>query len=339
MAATPAVQVICLGEALVDRLGPLGCDPATVSPLQCDDRLGGAPANVACALARLGTPVAFVGRLGADAFGTAFEQLLARRGVQVSAIQHDLMRPSRIVLVKRDANGDRSFGGFAGDQGKGFADQALNASELRLTLPPLLPTARWLQLGTIPLATPASSEALFVALKLAEEAGLDLALDVNWRPTFWQPEMAIEAGPSPQQRDAIRPLLERSRLLKLAGEEALWFFGSMDPNVIRSALPQKPAVVVTHGGARLAWSFDSSRGEMRPYSVPVADSTGAGDAFLAGLLHQLCLKPDCLFDDPKMALAFASACGALVCGGVGAIDPQPTQFEVDRFMRVSPQLI
>ena len=49
-------RVLCLGEALVDRLGPPGGDPATDLP--CDDRLGGAPANVACGLARLGTPAA-----------------------------------------------------------------------------------------------------------------------------------------------------------------------------------------------------------------------------------------------------------------------------------------
>ena len=57
--------VVCLGEALIDRLGPPGGDPAVDRPV--DDRLGGAPANVACGLARLGTPVAFVGRLGQDA--------------------------------------------------------------------------------------------------------------------------------------------------------------------------------------------------------------------------------------------------------------------------------
>ena len=114
-AAAPAPQVICLGEALVDRLGPLGGDPATAPAEQCDDRLGGAPANVACALARLGTATAFVGCLGQDAIGEAFVELLTARGVDLSALQRDAARPSRIVLVRRDAAGDRQFGGFAGD--------------------------------------------------------------------------------------------------------------------------------------------------------------------------------------------------------------------------------
>jgi fructokinase len=63
----PSPQVLCLGEALVDRLGPPGGDPLSAAPEQCDDRLGGAPANVACALARLGTAAGFLGRLGDDA--------------------------------------------------------------------------------------------------------------------------------------------------------------------------------------------------------------------------------------------------------------------------------
>ena len=72
--------VVCLGEALIDRLGPAGGDPAVDRPV--DDRLGGAPANVACGLARLGTPVAFAGRLGQDAIGKAFVSLFAKRGVE-----------------------------------------------------------------------------------------------------------------------------------------------------------------------------------------------------------------------------------------------------------------
>jgi hypothetical protein len=74
--------VICLGEALIDRLGPLGGDPACDQPV--DDRLGGAPANVACGLARLGTAVSFVGRVGVDAIGAQFQLLFVQRDVDIS---------------------------------------------------------------------------------------------------------------------------------------------------------------------------------------------------------------------------------------------------------------
>ena len=325
-------QVICLGEALVDRLGPLGGDPASAAPEQCDDRLGGAPANVACALARLGTPAAFVGRLGSDAIGAAFQQLMAERGVELSGLQRDPIHPSRIVLVRRDASGDRSFGGFAGDQGAGFADQALETSGVQAALPPLLADARWLQIGTIPLASASSAEALMAAAQLAAASDVAIALDVNWRPTFWDVSASVEAGPTPAAVAAIRPLLKQAVLIKLAAEEAQWLFGSRDPAVIRAGLPQHPAVVVTDGGAQVAWCFGSSSGVMPAYPVAVVDSTGAGDAFLAGLLHQLCLQPQLLEGGSAEAVRFASACGALVCSGAGAIDPQPTPLQVEAFL-------
>lgn len=72
------------------------------------------------------------------------------------------------------------------------------------------------------------------------------------------------------------------------------------------------------------------------------DTTGAGDAFVAGLLHKLCLDPSLLTDADSgandvgarlaAAMAFACGCGALVCSGAGAIDPQPTAVEAVAFV-------
>ena len=332
-------QVLCLGEALVDRLGPPGGDPATDLP--CDDRLGGAPANVACGLAQLGTPVAYLGRLGRDAIGEAFAELFASRGVDTRALQWDDHRPSRIVLVRRDASGERSFEGFAGGAGAAageavFADQALDADELSAALGPLLAQARWLLVGTIPLASAAAASALQLACREAAAAGVALALDVNWRPTFWEASADPASGPGPEAIAAMRPLLEQAALIKFAREEAEWLFGSADADVVSAALPQRPAVVVSDGGSRLSWCFGGLSGDLPAFPVTVADSTGAGDAFTAGLLHRLCAEPALLAAaDPQpvvAALRFAAACGALVCQGAGAIDPQPDPAQVEAFL-------
>ena len=244
----PAPKVICLGEALVDRLGPLGGDPATAPLEQCDDRLGGAPANVACALARLGTPSAFVGRLGQDAIGESFERLMAGRGVELAGLQRDASRPSRVVLVRRHADGERVFQGFAGDQGQGFSDQALDCSELRAVWLALAAQAQWLLVGTIPLATAASAESLRWAVDQAKGTGVRIALDVNLRPTFWDEQRHPAAGPDAAALSAMQPLVAAASLLKLAKEEALWLFGSADPSTISAGLPQAPDVLVTDGG-------------------------------------------------------------------------------------------
>jgi fructokinase len=124
----------------------------------------------------------------------------------------------------------------------------------------------------------------------------------------------------------IRPLLEQAALIKLAREEALWFFAGDDPRVISSGLPQRPDVVVTDGAAPVRWCIGGTSGTQPALSPPkVVDTTGAGDAFTAGLLH-------CWLAPVAERLRFAAACGALVCAGAGAIDPQPTEAQVEAFL-------
>ena len=308
--------VVCLGEALIDRLGPPGGDPVVDRPV--DDRLGGAPANVACGLARLEISVAFAGRLGQDAIGEAFSKLFAERGVDTELLQRDAERPSRIVLVRRARDGERKFQGFAGDEGAGFADQALE--------PVALPQARWLLIGTLPLAAPTSASSLLLAVRQARNQGMAIALDVNWRPTFWDATADPEAGPSAAAKAAIQPLLSQAALIKLAREEALWFFNSDDPGAIQRALPQRPDVVVTDGAAPVRWQLGADSGQQAAFQPPsVVDTTGAGDAFTAGLLHRWAAAS-------QERIRFAAACGALVCGGAGGIDSQPTQAQVEAFL-------
>jgi fructokinase len=106
----------------------------------------------------------------------------------------------------------------------------------------------------------------------------------------------------------------------------LWFFGSVDPAAFAAGLPQRPDVVVTDGAEPVRWLIEKEMGNMPVFQPPqVIDTTGAGDAFTAGLLHR--------WDRPvQERLRFASACGALVCGGAGAIDPQPREQDVLAFL-------
>ncbi|MEB3266760.1 MAG: carbohydrate kinase [Cyanobacteriota bacterium] len=334
MHTSAAPRVLCFGEALVDRLGPPGGDPHQADASH--DRLGGAPANVACGLGRLGTASAFLGRVGEDCIGAAFAALFADRGVDTRALQWDLERPSRIVLVRRDGTGERSFGGFSGDRGQGFADQAVDAAALDQAVTPLLAEAAWLLCGTLPLASPRSAAALNQLLPRLADHGVALAVDVNWRPTFWG--LPPNQGPPADVLDRLQPLLDQADLIKCTREEALWLFSSTDAVALQQALPHQPAVLVTDGPQPVTWAIASASGQLPAQPVAAVDTTGAGDAFTAGLLHQLVGRPQLLGDgadagERQEALRFAAACGALVCRAAGAIDPQPTAAEVLELLR------
>ncbi len=326
-------EVICIGEALIDRLGPVGGDSVLGGPVE--DCLGGAPANVACALARLGSKVAFIGCLGDDDIGARFRQLMLKRRVNIQGLQFDPTRPSRVVLVRRDDQGDRSFVGFSGNTGDGFADQGLDPLLVKKVWPLISRNAKWLLIGSIPLASSASSEALLWSVENALKKGISIAFDVNWRPTFWDSSSAPDGGPDQATREAIKMLFEGASLLKLANEEAIWFFDSEDPSFISQSLPKEPDVVITDGAKPVRWLVNGFCGEMEVFKpLSVVDTTGAGDAFTAGLLHRIMqvdgsLKKPALFSD---CIRFAAACGALVCGAAGAIEPQPSEDEVLDFL-------
>ncbi len=326
-------NVIALGEALIDRLGPLGGDPAFDQPVR--DCFGGAPANVVCALSRLGVNASFIGSLGNDPFGKKFKNLMIDRGINTVGLQQDKVRPTRVVLVRRDIDGERTFGGFEGDQGLGFADQAISLEEIVKAWPVIADQAKWLVIGTIPIASEISSEAFSWCIKKASSDGMKIALDLNWRPTFWRSKFSKEAAPMPHEINMIKPILNNASLIKLAKEEAEWFFNSSNPKDISLTLPHKPSVIVTDGSNSIDWLLNNNIGNTKAISLPkIVDTTGAGDAFTAGLIYKL-LSVDLDYISCSMAeeiIRFAIGCGAYVCQFIGAIESQPYLEDVDKLL-------
>ena len=329
-------KVIAIGEALIDRLGPPGGDPSFDLPVT--DCFGGAPANVACALSRLGVDVSFVGSLGNDAFGSSFKNLLIQRGINITGLQKDNLRPTRIVLVRRDFEGERSFEGFAGDKGLGFADQAILLDQMIKDWPIVIDNAQWLVLGTIPLASEISSNTFLWCIENALHSGIKIALDLNWRPTFWRNKVSTDLAPSFDEKNKIISILKNVSLMKLAKEEAQWFFNTSNPIEISSSLPQRPSVIVTDGPNPVSWLINNHSGNSFTISPScVVDTTGAGDAFTGGLIYKL-LSVELDQLSKHMAeeiIQFAIACGAHVCSGVGAIEAQPYLEDIDRLLSLS----
>ena len=331
-----AGSVIAIGEALIDRLGPPGGDPSFDLPIT--DCFGGAPANVACALSRLGVDVSFIGSIGNDAFGKNFKNLMVKRGINIDGLQQDNSRSTRVVLVRRDANGERFFEGFAGDNGLGFADQAISREQIIKNWPLVIDKAKWLVVGTIPLASEISANAFLWCIENAIDAGIKIALDLNWRPTFWRKQVSTVLEPSIKEKNQIISILNNVSLIKLAKEEAQWFFDTFNPIEISSSLPNRPSVIVTDGANPISWLLNEHIGKSFTIPIPsIVDTTGAGDAFTAGLIYKLLsVELDELSKQlSEEIIQFAIACGAHVCKGLGAIEPQPYLEDIDKLLSLT----
>jgi fructokinase len=314
-------RVICLGEILFDRISNQPGQPLE-AVTSWTSYPGGAPANVACALTKLGTPSAFVGCVGEDELGRSLLDLLKTTDVETSGIQTD-PAPTRTVLVLRSETNDRSFVAF-GDQRNTteFADTHLKADRIPVEL---FQHADYLVIGTLLMAYPDSRAAIEQALEFAEQFFVKVVLDVNWRPVFWN-DPSLAPG-------IIHELVKRSDFLKLAEEEADWLFETTDPGVIAHRLETLEGVLVTAGEKGCGYCLGGKEGKVPAFSIEVEDTTGAGDSFLAGFVHQLCQHSlHHLSQDAESVVRYASAAGALTTTRSGAIDAQPTGAEVDAFL-------
>ncbi|MDB9453882.1 carbohydrate kinase family protein [Dolichospermum circinale] len=316
-------RVLCLGEVLFDCLADqLGLKLEEVQ--SWTPYPGGAPANVACALVKLGTSAGFMGAVGEDEPGNTLIKLLETVGVDTTGVQRHPTAPTRQVYVVRDLTGDRTFAGFGKYDTSEFADTRLQATKLP---PALFDEADFLVVGTLELAYPESEKAVLRALELAEQYDLKIILDVNWRPVFWLDENTAKTK--------IQALLGRFDFLKLTKEEAEWLFNTIDPGAITYRLNSLEGVLVTDGENGCAYCLGENEGKLPAFSVPVVDTTGAGDGFLAGFIHQLHQVGIHKLKDAETArkiVTYASAVGALTTLKPGAIASQPTAAEVDAFL-------
>ncbi|WP_275575058.1 PfkB family carbohydrate kinase [Neosynechococcus sphagnicola] len=197
MATQDFPRVLCLGEVLWDEIAdqPVASVESVTS---WTPHAGGAPANVASALVKLGTTAGFVGCVGEDEAGMALVEVLETAGVDTTGVQYSPTAPTRKIRVLRPQAENIQFVGFHGADAADFADAYLQAEQLPVEL---FRAADYLVLGTLELAYADSRRAIARALELAEQYYLKVILDVNWRPVFW---------PNPDLAQArIQPLIAR----------------------------------------------------------------------------------------------------------------------------------
>ena len=323
-------KVVCIGEALIDRIRNKSNQGFT-------DFLGGAPANVACALRKLKIDSIFIGRLGSDDFGKKFIEQFNELEVNLDFLQLDNDSSTRVVNVDRDQFGDRFFSGFEESSHSYFADEALSKKLIEKELPNLekfFLETKYLVTGTILLSSPISAETIFFLLEQANKFEVKIIIDLNWREVFWDHSSFSSEISKTARVNLIKKFLNHAHVLKLAKEEATLFFEHENPLLISQQLSKRPDVIITDGKNPVEWYINGLQGITEtPNSQKIVDTTGAGDAFLAGLISKLIS-----FGYPSNELEiedcvkFASVCGLLTCLGEGAIEQQPDYEKVNKFL-------
>ena len=281
-----SAKVWVLGDAVVDLLP------------ESDGRLlpcpGGAPANVAVGIARLGGTSGFIGRVGDDPFGALMQRTLLTEGVDITYLKQDEWHRTSTVLVDLNDQGERSF------------TFMVRPSAIALSAEP-------------------SRTSAFTAMTAIRHAGGFVSFDPNIREDLWQDEHLL--------RLCLRQALQLADVVKLSEEEWRLISGKTQNDRDICALAKEYEIamlLVTKGAEGVVVCYRGQVHHFAGMSVNCVDSTGAGDAFVAGLLTGLS-STGLSTDEREMRriIDLAQRCGALAVTAKGAMTALPCRQELE----------
>lgn len=316
-------DVVCLGEALVDFL-PDEKGRRVREVRRWTPCLGGAPANVAVGVARLGGKSALVGVTGLDEFGHFLKAGLAREGVDVSRLRQTAEGRTGLGFVSLSRGGERSFTFYRTRAAETFLSRVDTFGARAL-----LARAKVLHVGTNSLVQPGARAAVVQAVGRAHAAGTLTSCDPNLRLHLWRRPAVL--------RRLLDGLLSRCAVVKLSDEELHFVTGTADVGRALEALEARGVLlpVVTLGAKGAALRFHGRTVRVPAPRVRVVDTTGAGDGFTAGLLWGLTRlyadRAALEVADPDALEAIARlgcAVGARVVRRLGAVAGLPRRSEV-----------
>uniref|UniRef100_A0A5B6ZWD0 fructokinase n=1 Tax=Davidia involucrata TaxID=16924 RepID=A0A5B6ZWD0_DAVIN len=292
--------IVSFGEMLIDFVPTVSGVSLAEAPgfLKAP---GGAPANVAIAVARLGGRGAFVGKLGDDEFGHMLAGILKENGVSGDGILFDQGARTALAFVTLRADGDREFMFYRNPS----ADMLLTPDELNLEL---IRSAKVFHYGSISLIVEPCRSAHLKAMEVAKEAGALLSYDPNLRLPLW---------PSAEEaRKQIRSIWNKAEVIKVS-EVELEFLTESDKIDDAAALSLWHSglklLLVTLGEKGCRYYTKNFHGAVDAFHVKTVDTTGAGDSFIGALLCKIVDDQSVLEDESRLreVLKFANACGAI----------------------------
>ncbi len=315
-------DIICLGEPIVDMV----CTQPGISLVEAtsfEKAAGGAPLNVAAGCALLGADVGVICKVGADSLGRFMQMTMDACGVDTTQMLSDPDHPTQIAFVGVDPHGVPTFEFHV----KHPAHETLCPADLNAQY---IATSEIYHFGAITLAAEPMRSATYAALDIAADNGALISFDPNYRPSLWPDEdTAI---------DTALQAVNQCDFLKVSEEELKLLGGTDDVQKALASLyamgPELIAVTLGHRGC--IFHHAAGTAHLPAFNVPVDETTGCGDAFVAAVLVKLLeaehdvanLSADQLVE----LFTYANAAAAITATGKGAIPSLPSREEVDELL-------
>ncbi|GHA40266.1 carbohydrate kinase [Salinimicrobium marinum] len=290
------LKAVCFGEILYDVFPD-------------EERIGGAPLNVASRLSSLGVQTSMISKTGADPKGEEIISYLERNKVDTSNVNRDSRYPTGVVKVTLSQSGSASY--------EIAYPSAWDKIELQEEQFKVVENADIFIFGSLVCRDEVSRNTLFELLKKAKYR----VLDFNLRPPHYKKELLLD-------------LLQNADFIKFNDDELFEIAEMLDSPY--NSLEQNLHFIATRTSAKTICITKGRHGAVlwrdrqlfynSGFKVKVKDTVGAGDSFMAALLANLLQG-----EKPQTALDYACAVGALVAGEKGA-NPDLEPIEVRKFI-------
>jgi fructokinase len=325
----PEPEILVAGETLIDFLPDSTGHLAQIETFS--RRAGGAPANVAVALARLDAPPWFWTRVGEDPFGDHLVETLDGYGVSDRFVERDSEVKTALAFVSHDEDGERAFTFYR----DGTADTRLEPGGVP---DDALDAVNWVYVGGVMLAAHPGRSAIFDLAERASDRDCTVVFDPNARPELW----GSRAGNNDRRDDvdgfpeSVGEMLGYADVVKATpGDLTAAGVELESPEALARAVCERGphTVLLTLGDAgafahateEAPWGAGAA--SHGGYGVKPVDTTGAGDAFTAGALVALAEGETSLSE----VLGFANAVAAVTTTAPGAMTALPTREAVRDF--------
>ena len=316
-------EVTCIGEALIDFVSTK--KGVTLSETEGFLKLaGGAPANVAVGLAKLGTRSAFVGKVGDDPFGKFLRTELAGYGVETSGVRFDAAHKTRLAFVSVTASGGRDFEFWE----KQPADEQIFPADVDLAT---VSKSKIVSISSFLLLHEPARTSFFRIAKRVRREGCLFSFDPNLRLSLWKSRA--------EARKVVLKAVGLSDILRMNDEESAFLSGMQGVESASELFLSKgpKLVVVTLGAKGCYFRTAMHSGFIKGFRVKNADTTGCGDGFYAALLHGVVRTGKKIGELSLSELALicrtANAVGALTASKHGAIPALPDAASLKKFLR------